>query len=1291
MAIAFIPLVCLGLNLVPTTHIPAETIGKPTLKAHPGSVITRGMQVTMSCEGTSSAQEHYLCKEGSPDPCQRQSPMGPGNKAEFFFPSIQQNHAGRYHCYYQTHVGWSENSDSLDLMVTGLYRKPRLSVLPSLVVRLGGNVTLQCVSQLGYDGFVLTNEESQKFSLIRDSQYIYSNGQFRALFSVGPVTSRQRRTFRCYGYYMRKPQVWSEPSDPQELLFSGVPEITSKPQNLSEDKTASQSQDHKMENVIRMCLSGLILTVLGILLFDACCTQRKIPDAAYRLILESGNPVLSGAFSKPTIKVVPSNVVTVGQQVTIFCEGSLDAKEYRLHKEGSQDYLIPTTLLETENKAKFSISPIQWNHAGQYWCSCKSPTNMFLQSDIMELVVTGVIQGEVTLSALPSYVVTSGGNVTLQCASQVTYDMFILLKEDEKFSTVVPSWQTYPTLWRALFTVGPVTSIQRWRFRCYGYYLSNSQMWSKPSNHLELLVSGPLPKPVLWAHPGSMITSGSPVTIWCKGDRKTQTYMLHREGSLEFWDRQFQMDHNKAKLTIPSVTHLNAGRYSCYSYTSAGWSEPSDTLELVVTGVYKKPTISVLQSPVVNLGVFVNISCTSNQIFNWFILRNDDQKIYRSYGLQYPYSMMSLAWFQVGPITSTPIWRFRCYGYYTDNPQMWSEASDPLEFLVSGNLQKPTLWSEPGSVIQSGNSVTIWCEGTMETNTYFLYKEGNPFSWLRKTPKEPGNKAMFFIASMGKHNAGQYRCYCYNFGGWSQRSDTLELMMTDVHHGKPTLSAFPSPMVTSGVNVTLQCASSKKYDWFILTGQDLKFSRSQKAQFIHTEKSQALFSDISMASSKKGPFRCYGYNESTPYVWSEASNPLEIHVSGLSRKPSLLNQQGPVLTPGDNLTLQCSSETSFDRFALSKAGRSDLTQLSVSQSQTGQYHANFTLGSVDFSIAGQYRCYGASRFSSEWSAPSVPQDILVTGHPHVTPNLSVHPGTIVSSGENVTLLCQSSIPMDTFFLFKDGAGYPYLHQRLKFQEPQYEAEFFLSAVTPVLVGIYTCFGSQSSSPYLLSHPSVPVEIKVSGLARYQKSFIWVSVVFLLLLFVLTLFFLRLWHQKKHKKGVQTKTDLQHPEGAAEPINLVGHLQKSSSLTPAIQEEILYATVKVTRPADSVELDILGLSETLQLITWGIDATEFWMSVSIPQAVGSQSQHEDDMSIHLYAQVKPARLRRAQTTSSSLLPKELHDSKHRHINRDQVIDEQADTSQNPHAVTYAQLHFMTPVQASVPLSKKKMLS
>ena len=80
----------------------------------------------------------------------------------------------------------------------------------------------------------------------------------------------------------------------------------------------------------------------------------------------------------------------------------------------------------------------------------------------------------------------------------------------------------------------------------------------------------------------------------------------------------------------------------------------------------------------------------------------------------------------------------------------------------------------------------------------------------------------------------------------------------------------------------------------------------------------------------------------------------------------------------------------------------------------------------------------------------------------------------------MTLLCQSQGWMHTFLLTKEEAADVPLCLRSKYQSHKYQAEFPVGPVTSTHAGTYRCYGSLSSNPYLLSLPSDPLELVVSG-------------------------------------------------------------------------------------------------------------------------------------------------------------------------------------------------------------------
>ncbi|EGW14576.1 Leukocyte immunoglobulin-like receptor subfamily A member 6 [Cricetulus griseus] len=532
--------------------------------------------------------------------------------------------------------------------------------------------------------------------------------------------------------------------------------------------------------------------------------------------------------------------------------------------------------------------------------------------------------------------------------------------------------------------------------------------------------------------------------------------------------------------------------------------QPSDTKDNIKTETQDKEDIHTFQQwlPVVTEGGKVTLQCGSMQLYHRFVLiKEGPQKQSWTLDSEYYYFTWPFrAKFHVGPVTSSQRWTFRCYSFHSNRPLVWSEPSDPLELLFSGTLHKPTIQAEPGTMVTSGNSMNISCQGTLEAEVYFLYKKGSKQTWGTQTPKKPGKKSTFSIPSVTQSHAGQYRCYCYTSAGWSEPRDTLELVVTGIYDTKPHLAELPSPVVTSGENMTLQCVSQESYDKFILTKEDQKFSSSLTSQYINsTMQYQALFSIDHVTADHTGTFQCYGYYNQTPQLWSAPIEALEMHISGLSKKPSLLTHQGHILDPGKSLTLHCGSDINYDRFALYKLGKTKFTQHYGQRTQAGLSLANFTLGYVSSSTAGQYRCCGAHNLSSEWSASSDPLDIMITGYgqagrykcgyqipggksvfseflelvvtgAYIKPSLSAQPSPVVTEGGNVILQCVSKQGYYKLTLTKEG-------QQKYFWTPDsvyhnstghYQARFSVGPVTSSQRLIFRCYSFGSFSTLVWS-------------------------------------------------------------------------------------------------------------------------------------------------------------------------------------------------------------------------------
>ncbi|XP_012411925.1 immunoglobulin superfamily member 1 [Trichechus manatus latirostris] len=231
-----------------------DTFPKPWLYAEPSSVIPLGQNVTLWCQGPVHEVGYILHKEG--EATSKQLWGSTSDDGAFLITNISGASIGRYSCCY--HPDWtspikiqpsntlelivtaSNHSDPLEIWVTDKPPKPSLSAWPSTMFKLGKDITLQCRGPLPGVEFVLEHdreEAPQQFS--EDGDFVINN-----------VEGKGIGNYSCSYRLQANPDIWSEPSDPLELVGAAGP----------------VAQECTVGNIVRSTLIVVVVVALGVVL-----------------------------------------------------------------------------------------------------------------------------------------------------------------------------------------------------------------------------------------------------------------------------------------------------------------------------------------------------------------------------------------------------------------------------------------------------------------------------------------------------------------------------------------------------------------------------------------------------------------------------------------------------------------------------------------------------------------------------------------------------------------------------------------------------------------------------------------------------------------------------------------------------------------------------------------------------------------------------------------------------------------------------------------------------------------
>ncbi|XP_073914363.1 natural cytotoxicity triggering receptor 1-like isoform X3 [Castor canadensis] len=284
----------------------------------------------------------------------------------------------------------------------------------------------------------------------------------------------------------------------------------------------------------------------------------------------------------------------------------------------------------------------------------------------------------------------------------------------------------------------------------------------------------------------------------------------------------------------------------------------------------------------------------------------------------------------------------------------------------------------------------------------------------------------------------------------------------------------------------------------------------------------------------------------------------------LSPKPSIWAVPSTMIPHGSSVTIFCSIPPGVTGLRLHHV---QLTGSVYDRNPQGaQKVAEFFLRTVTKINAGIYHC---DYWKHEFSGQGDSMELVVTDAYNNKPSLTAHPGVQLTSGGNVTLVCDiPSYYYDLFILCRD--------RRASFSQDcsnQTHKTFLISPVSLSHGGTYVCYVSTVFNRHVWSLPSDPVELSVTVLGLPSVTVIVISVSSVCFLFFLLLLLICLCQHRAKCRSADggTKSQMKY---------------KSSSQAVDIQKEDQCDDLEDIQPEENRHMDTqVPAEDDMQEVTY----------------------------------------------------------------------------------------------------------